>query len=120
MKRPTKKITFWKCPVCGLNSSDRQKVQKHFERSHTITAEEIVYCNICGAGWYVNAYGAAKASELANECYQKHMEAGECDEIAARTFFLSGGAFGYVQNIKGGRAKNGKKEDSERNAPESI
>lgn len=113
------KRIYYYCPVCRYNSTDREAVQRHF-RTHTIRAEEVVYCNICGAGWYVNAYGEKGARDAAAACVRKHQEKGDADDVAAATFFLSEGAFGYIKKIKGGRVENGKKEDSKRNTSESI
>ena len=67
---------------------------------HTITEEKIVYCNICGAGWYVDAYGEIGARKQAEACYEKHKEAGNMDETARQTFFSTGGDFGYIQVIQ--------------------
>jgi len=99
--------TFYKCPVCGKNSTDRGQIQRHFAQ-HTIIAEEIVYCSICGEGWYVDYWGKDGARRKA-ACYEKHKEAGNMDETAARAFFLSGGDFGYPTVKKGG--KDGENED---------
>lgn len=90
-----KRATFYECPVCGYSSGDRKVIQQHLQ-SHPIITEEVVYCNICGAGWYVNAYGERGAKERAEECYQKHQRAGNMDEVAMRSFFMSGGRFGYT------------------------
>lgn len=100
--------TFYKCPVCGKNSTDRGQIQRHFAQ-HTIIAEEIVYCSICGEGWYVDYWGKDGARRKAAACYEKHKEAGNMDETAARVFFLSGGDFGYPTVKKGG--KDGENED---------
>lgn len=100
--------TFYKCPVCGKNSTDRGQIQRHFAQ-HTIIAEEIVYCSICGEGWYVDYWGKDGARRKAAACYEKHKEAGNMDETAARAFFLSGGDFGYPTVKKGG--KDGENED---------
>lgn len=85
--------TFYKCPVCGKSSTDRGQIQRHFAQ-HTIIAEEIVYCSICGEGWYVNYWGERGARQKA-ACFLNHKKAGDIDETAARAFFLSGGEFGY-------------------------
>lgn len=96
------KRIYYHCPVCRYNSTDRKEVQRHF-RTHTIQAEEVVYCNICGAGWYVSAYGEHGARERAAACVGKHQEEGNIDDVAAATFFLSEGAFGYPTVKKGGK-----------------
>lgn len=116
-----KKVVFYECPVCGKSSSDRKEIEKHY-KSHTIKAEEVCYCSVCGEGWYSNAWGAARAAEMARKCYQKHIDEGNIDEVATRAFFLSGGAFGYVKTFGKGEehGENEKKVDSEENTPESI
>lgn len=91
-----KKITYYECPVCGMNSSNRKAVEKHY-RSHAIKAKEFCYCSICGEGWSCDAWGAARAAELAQKCYQDHVDKGDIDEVATQTFFLSGGFFGHVK-----------------------
>lgn len=100
--------TFYKCPVCGKSSTDRGQIQRHFAQ-HTIIAEEIVYCSICGEGWYVNYWGERGARQKAAACFLNHKKAGDIDETAARAFFLSGGEFGYP-TVKKGR-NDGKNED---------
>lgn len=95
MKR-TINVTYYECPVCGKNSTNKQEIENHF-RQHQIKTNRTIYCKICGAGWYVSAYGKKRAKELAEECYKRHIEAGNADETAARSFFLSKGAFGYVK-----------------------
>lgn len=99
----TKRVTYYKCPVCGMNSTDRETVQRHF-RQHTIQAEEVVYCNICGQGWYVGAWGEHGAIERAEACQKKHQKEGNTEDVAARTFFLSGGTFGFPTIKKGGKS----------------
>ncbi len=94
--KQTISVTYYECPVCGKNSTSKPEIERHF-RQHQIKADEVIYCKICGAGWYVNAYGKIGAQERAKECYKKHIEAGDADEVAARAFFLSKGAFGYVR-----------------------
>lgn len=94
--KQTISATYYECPVCGKNSTSKQEIEQHF-RQHQIKVDEVIYCKICGAGWYVNAYGKIKAREKAEECYKKHIEAGNADEVAARAFFLSKGVFGYVR-----------------------
>lgn len=94
--KPTISVTYYECPVCGKYSTSKQEIEKHF-RQHQIKDDEVIYCKICGAGWYVNAYGKIRAKEKAEECYKKHIEAGDADEVAARAFFLSKGVFGYVR-----------------------
>lgn len=101
--KKTKSVIYYECPACGKNSSNRQEIQKHFA-THTLKTAEVVYCNICGAGWHVNHYGKAQAVKMAERCHQKHINEGNIDEVAAQTFFLSGGSFGYT------RVKEGKKE----------
>lgn len=89
------KVTYYECPVCGKNSVNRKEIHEHF-RQHQIKTDEVVYCNICGAGWHTNAYGE-KAEEMARECYKRHLEDGDADETATKAFFLSKGVFGYVK-----------------------
>ena len=93
-----KKVVFYECPVCGKSSSDRKAIESHY-KTHTIRSKEVCYCSICGEGWYSNAWGAARAAEMARKCYQKHIDEGNIDEVATRAFFLSGGAFGYVKTF---------------------
>lgn len=97
MDKEIKKVTFYRCPVCGISSDNLKEVQEHL-RAHTIKAEEWYYCRACGAGWSVSAYGPDQAAELARECYQKHIDEGNLTETAAETFFLSGGTFGWTKN----------------------
>lgn len=94
--KQTISATYYECPVCGKNSTSKHEIEKHF-RQHQIKADEVIYCKICGAGWYVNAYGKQIAKEKAEKCYKKHIEAGNADEVAAKAFFLSKGVFGYVR-----------------------
>lgn len=94
--KQTINVIYYECPVCGRNSTSRKEIERHF-REHQIKTDEVIYCKICGAGWHVNAYGKIRAEEKAKECYKKHIEAGDADEVAARAFFLSKGAFGYVR-----------------------
>lgn len=96
------KRIYYHCPVCRYNSTDREAVQRHF-RTHTIQEEEVIYCNICGAGWHVSAYGELCARKMAANCVKKHKEEGNIDDVAAKTFFLSEGAFGYPTIKKGGK-----------------
>ncbi|SHO50110.1 hypothetical protein [Anaerocolumna xylanovorans] len=97
--KKTIQVTYYECPVCGYNHTDRQKVYKHFT-SHPIKVNEIVYCKICGAGWNVKARGKEAAIRKAEECFQKHQEEGNIDEVATEAFFLSHGAFGYVRKVE--------------------
>lgn len=83
--------------------------RKHYRERHPVKIDEVIYCNICGAGWHVNAYGDRGARERAAACYQSHIDNGDMDETAGRAFFLSGGSFGYV-NVKKGGLQDGKKE----------
>lgn len=96
--KPTISVTYYKCPVCGKNSTNKKEIERHF-RQHQIKDDEVIYCNICGAGWHVNAYGKIRAKKEAEECYKRHIEEGDADEVATKTFFLSEGAFGYVKVI---------------------
>lgn len=88
---------YYKCPVCDQSSTSKQNIEQHFYKEHPIKAEEVIYCKICGAGWYVNAYGRARAQEKAKECFKKHIETGEMDEVGKRAFFLSKGVFGFTR-----------------------
>lgn len=76
--KQTISVTYYECPICGKNSTSKPEIERDF-RQHQIKADEVIYCKICGAGWYVNAYGRIGAEEK------------------ARAFFLSKGAFGYVR-----------------------
>ena len=96
--KPTISVTYYECPVCGKNSTNKKEIERHF-RQHQIMDDEVIYCNICGAGWYVNAYGKIRAEKKAEECYKRHIEEGNADEVAAKAFFLSEGTFGYVKVI---------------------
>ena len=91
---------YYKCPVCGRKSTSESKIERHL-RQHHIKTEEIVYCTICGAGWYVEAYGRKTAYEMAKECYKRHFVEGDADQIAGMSFFLSKGTFGYVRIYEG-------------------
>lgn len=96
----TKSVKYYCCPVCQKNSTDRAEIEKHFRESHQIKTDEVIYCTVCGAGWHVNAYGKRGARERAENCFRKHQEEGNADEVAALTFFLSGGNFGYVKIVE--------------------
>ncbi len=98
-------VIYYECPVCGRYSTNKKEIEQHF-RQHQIKADEVIYCKICGAGWYVNAYGKIRAKEKAEECYKKHIEARNADETAARAFFLSKGVFGYVR-MESGEVESG-------------
>lgn len=87
---------YHECPVCGVQSTSKRKIEQHFRR-HQIKTEELVYCTICGAGYYVSAYGKKRATEMARECYKRHFIEEEADQTAGETFFLTGGQFGYVR-----------------------
>lgn len=100
----TRKVKYYCCPVCGNKSTDRMAIEKHYRERHPLKTDEVIYCNICGAGWSVNAYGDRGAREQAAACYQKHIDKGDINEAATRTFFLSGGLFGYVK-VKRGNTK---------------
>ena len=99
-----KKVTFYECPVCGKNSSDRKEIERHY-KSHTIKAEEVCYCSICGEGWYSNAWGAARAAEMARKCYQKHIDEGDIDEVATRAFFFVWRRLRICENLREGKRK---------------
>lgn len=101
--KKTKSVVYYECPVCGENSSNHQDIQKHFT-SHTLKVDEVVYCNICGAGWHVNSYGKTRAVLLAEECHQKHIDEGTADDLAGQSYFITGGSIGYV------KVKEGKNE----------
>lgn len=101
MNKEIKKVTFYRCPACGMSSTDRKQIQDHF-KTHSIQSEEWVYCHACGAGWSVAAYGKKRAEELARDCYKRHISDGNLIETASKTFFLSGGEFGFYKIIKGG------------------
>ena len=106
-KKPTKQVDatltkiFYKCPVCGKNSTDRKQIQQHFTQ-HTIIEEKIVHCSICGEGWYVSHWGERRAKQKAAACFLNHKKSGNMDETAAKAFFLSGGTFGYP-TVRGGK-----------------
>lgn len=124
MNKETKRMTFYSCPVCGMNSTDKKEIQDHF-RTHTIKSEEWVYCRACGAGWSVAAYGLKSAAEQAKNCYNKHISEGNLTETAERTFFLSGGEFGFLCQKRGrhkrmkGEPRGGGKCPGGRNAGRS-
>ena len=107
-RQRSRSVKYYCCPVCGKNSTDRIAIEKHYRERHPVKIDEVIYCNICGAGWHVNAYGDRGARERAAACYQSHIDNGDMDETAGRAFFLSGGSFGYV-NVKKG-LQDGKKE----------
>ena len=96
-----KKVTFYRCPICGITSDNQKEIQDHF-RNHAIQSEEWYFCRACGAGWSVSAHGPERAAEMARKCYQKHIDEGNLIDTAARTFFLSGGTFGFPVIRKGG------------------
>lgn len=96
--KTTISVTYYKCPVCGKNSTNKKEIEQHFKR-HGIEEEEVIYCKTCGAGWDVNTYGRMRAKREAEECYKRHIEEGNADEVATETFFLSEGTFGYVKVI---------------------
>ncbi len=95
--KQTISVIYYKCPVCGRNSTNKKEIERHFRQQHQIKDDEVIYCKICGAGWHVNAYGKKRAVEMAKECYKRHITAGDADETATRAFFLSKGVFGYVR-----------------------
>jgi len=108
-RQRSRSVKYYCCPVCGKNSTDRIAIEKHYRERHPVKIDEVIYCNICGAGWHVNAYGDRGARERAAACYQSHIDNGDMDETAGMAFFLSGGSFGYV-NVKKGGLQDGKKE----------
>lgn len=97
-----KRVIFYKCPVCGRSSSNKPEIKECY-RKHGIQAEEVIYCGICGHGWYVNAWGEKEAVRRAKECEKEHVEKGEADSEGIRAFFLSGGAHGRAKILKGGK-----------------
>lgn len=84
--KQTISVIYYKCPVCGRNSTNKKEIERHFRQQHQIKDDEVIYCKICGAGWHVNAYGKKRAVEMAKECYKRHITAGDADETATRAF----------------------------------
>lgn len=105
-----KKIRFYSCPVCGKYSTNYREIQEHYKR-HTLAIEEWIHCRACGAGWSVTAWGLKRAENSARKCYQEHICKGELQEVAAKTFFMTGGVFGFPEIVKGkAQFKTTKKE----------
>lgn len=86
-RQRSRSVKYYCCPVCGKNSTDRIAIEKHYRERHPVKIDEVIYCNICGAGWHVNAYGDRGARERAAACYQSHIDNGDMDETAGRAFF---------------------------------
>lgn len=95
-------VDYYCCPVCGESSTNSLEIQKHFQK-HQIKVERVIYCNICGEGWYTRAYGEEEAKRRADQCCQSHIDDGSADVIARRTWLYTGGRLGYVKYVKGGR-----------------
>ena len=76
-------------------------ISEIYYKCPVIKAEEIVYCTICGAGWYVGAHRREGAYKRAKECYKRHFVEGDADQTAGMTFFLSKGTLGYVRIYEG-------------------
>ena len=111
MNGEIKKIRFYRCPVCGKNSTNCREIQEHY-RKHTLETEEWVHCRACGAGWSATAWGPEKAEDRARKCYQEHIRKGELREVAARTFFATGGVFGFPEIVNGkAQSKTAEKEE---------
>lgn len=51
----------------------------------------------------MEGWGHESAGRQAAACYEKHVSDGNIDDVATRAFFLSGGQFGYVKGLKGGK-----------------
>lgn len=96
MAKQAVSVIYHECPVCGIQSISKRKIEQHF-RKHQIKTEELVYCTICGEGYYVRAYGKKRVTEKARECYKRHFVEEDADRTAGKTFFLTGGQFGYVR-----------------------
>ena len=106
-----RKIRFYKCPVCGKYSTDRKEIQAHYKR-HALETEEWIHCRACGAGWSVTAWGLERAENNARKCFREHICKDELREVAARTFFMTGGVFGFSEIVKGkAQSKTAEKED---------
>lgn len=87
-------ITFYKCPICHVNHSSPEEAKRCMNK-HQIEGETIIYCETCGAGWYVKAWGETRARGLAAACEKKHEEDGNAVEVARKAYFLSGGDHGW-------------------------
>lgn len=82
--------TIYKCPVCQSICSTHEAAKACRDSHHPIV-EQWTYCEICGAGWNMDYHSFGEAQD----CERKHHEKGEADTVACRTFFISGGRFGY-------------------------
>lgn len=97
-------VEYWSCPVCGENSTNREEIEQHF-RKHQLKRESYIYCNICGTGWSVTRYGKERAMHDAEQRYQSHIDSGDADAIARRTYFYSNRFLSYAKSIEGGKTK---------------
>lgn len=49
-RQRSRSVKYYCCPVCGKNSTDRIAIEKHYRERHPVKIDEVIYCNICGAG----------------------------------------------------------------------
>ena len=62
----TKSMTYYYCPICMLNSTNKAEIEKHFREGHQVKVKKYIHCNICGEGWNVQAFGEEGAGECAD------------------------------------------------------
>lgn len=93
----TKSMTYYYCPICMLNSTNKAEIEKHFREGHQVKVKKYIHCNICGEGWDVQAFGEEGARKRAEQCCQSHIDNGKADREASISYFYSHGRFGYVK-----------------------
>lgn len=45
-----KRVTYYRCPICEENSTNRAKIEMHFREAHQVRADKFICCGICGEG----------------------------------------------------------------------
>lgn len=88
----------YRCPTCGGYYHTRQEAER-CRGKHPIQETEYIYCEMCGEGWSINAYGPETAAGYAKACEATHIAKGEAEKKAAGLFFFSGGVLGKVRVI---------------------
>nr|DAW97484.1 MAG TPA: zinc finger and BTB domain-containing protein [Bacteriophage sp.] len=97
----TKSMTYYCCPICEENSTNRAKIEMHFREAHQVRVNKFIRCGICGEGWSVRRFGEETAQRLAEQCCQSHIDVGNADQIATQSYFASHGCVGYVKSMEG-------------------
>lgn len=41
--KQTISVIYYKCPVCGRNSTNKKEIERHFRQQHQIKDDEVIY-----------------------------------------------------------------------------